>query len=124
MPLYCYMISYYEYSDSEFLPLFHEQKFTRKEFHEICNKIFKEIEDNEDKKWKWCYPSEFLKYARQYGFRDIDIFECDTVNGKVKTYGVFEACVNCKYEDKRFCSYKKTSTKVGDVCEYYEKKGG
>ena len=91
MALYCYMLSFYDYSDSEFLLVFHEKKFTKEEFQEICNKVTKIIEENENKKWKWNYPSEYLKVLiHEFGFQDVDILECDTINGKVTTYGEME----------------------------------
>ena len=43
--LYCYMVSFYNYSDSEFLPIFHERKFTKKEFQDISNEIKQKIKD-------------------------------------------------------------------------------
>lgn len=88
--LYCYMVSFYNYSDSEFIPIFHEKKFTKKEFQEICNEIQMKINDNENKKWTWEYPSTFVEYAKEYGFRDIDVFEVDTISFKVTTYGKYE----------------------------------
>ena len=39
--LYCYMVSFYNYSDSEFLPIFHEKKFTKEEFQKISTEIAK-----------------------------------------------------------------------------------
>ena len=83
------MVSFYNYSDSEFYPIFHEKKYTKKEFQEICNKIFKEIRENENRKWTWAYPSEFIRIAKKYGFKDIDVLEVDTIDGKVKTYGEY-----------------------------------
>ena len=88
--LYCYMVSFYNYSDSEFLPIFHERKFTKKEFQDIANEVKQKIKDNENNKWDWDYPSTFLKYAKEYGFKDIDILEVDTINFKVATYGDLE----------------------------------
>ena len=84
--LYCYMVSFYEYSDSEFLPLFHEKKFTKEEFQEITNEIRKKIKNNENNKWQWSYPATFIKYAKEYGFKEVDILEVDTVSYKVTTY--------------------------------------
>ena len=88
--LYCYMVSFYNYSDSEFLPIFHERKYTKKEFQDIAKEKKKKIKDNEHKKWDWSYPSTFLKYAKEYGFKDIDILEVDTINFKVTNYGKLE----------------------------------
>ena len=88
--LYCYMVSFYNYSDSEFLPIFHEKKFSKKEFQEICNKIKMKINDNENKKWTWDYPYTFVKYAKEYGFKDIDVLEVDTIDFKVTTYGKYD----------------------------------
>ena len=85
--LYCYMVSFYNWSDSDFRPIFHEEKFTKEEFQEICNEIKKKIENNEDNKYEWGYPSTFMKYAREYGFIDIDVLEVDTMNFKVRNYG-------------------------------------
>ena len=84
--LYCYMVSFYEYSDSEFWPMFHEKKFTKEEFQEIANEIRKKIKNNENNKWQWSYPSTFIKYAKEYGFQEVDILEVDTVSYKVSTY--------------------------------------
>ena len=89
--LYCYMISYYNYSDSEFYPIFHEKKFTKQEFQDICNQIRNEITDNEDRKWRWCYPDEFMRIATsKFGFKDIDVLECDAISYKVTSYGEIE----------------------------------
>lgn len=88
--LYCYMVSYYCYSDSEFLPIFHEKKYTKEEFQEICNEIKEKIQKNENNKWCWDYPHTFLKYAEEYGFQDIDILEVETIDYKVTTYGCIE----------------------------------
>lgn len=87
--LYCYMVSFYDWSSSEFAPIFHEKKFTEEEFQEICNEIKLKVESNEDNKYDWEYPSTFLKYAKEYGFRDIDVLEVVTENFKVRTYGCF-----------------------------------
>ena len=87
MALYCYMLSFYNYSDSEFVPVFHEKKFTKEEFQEICNKAFEQIRENEKKKWRWSYPDKLLKVLTEdFGFQDVDILECDTIHGKVTTY--------------------------------------
>lgn len=88
--LYCYMVSFYNYSDSEFLPIFHEKKYTKTEFQTICNEIKEKIRKNEDNKWDWDYPNTFLKYAEEYGFKDIDILEVETIGYKVTTYGDIE----------------------------------
>ena len=88
--LYCYMVSFYNYSDSEFQPIFHEKKFTKEEFQTICNEIHKKIKKNENNKWTWDYPDTFIKYAKEYGFHDIDVLEVDTINFKVTTYGDLE----------------------------------
>lgn len=88
--LYCYMVSFYNYSDSEFLPIFHEKKFTKEEFQKISTEIAKKIQDNEHKKWRWDYPSTFLKYAKEYGFQYINVLEVDTISFKVTTYGEIE----------------------------------
>ena len=88
--LYCYMVSFYNYSDSEFLPIFHEKKFTKEEFQRIATEIQKKIKDNETNKWTWSYPDTFLEYAKEYGFKEIDVLEVDTTNFKVTTYGEIE----------------------------------
>lgn len=88
--LYCYMVSFYNYSDSEFLPIFHERKFTKKEFQDIVNEIKQKIKDHEHSKWDWTYPDTFLEYAKEYGFKDIDILEVDTISFRVTTYGDIE----------------------------------
>ena len=84
------MVSFYNYSDSEFLPIFHERKFNKKEFQDIANQIQEKIKDNEHNKWVWDYPNTFLKYAKEYGFKDIDILEVDTLSFKVTRYGDIE----------------------------------
>ena len=88
--LYCYMVSFYNYSDSEFIPIFHEKKFTKEEFQKICIEISDKIQENECKKWRWEYPDTFAKYAKEYGFQEIDVLEVDTISFKVTTYGEME----------------------------------
>ena len=50
----------------------------------------KKIQDHEHRKWNWDHPSTFLKYAKEYGFKDIDILEVDTISFRVTTYGDIE----------------------------------
>ena len=88
--LYCYMVSFYNYSDSEFLPIFHEKKFTKEEFQKICTEIANKIHENEHEKWRWDYPDTFLEYAKEHGFQDIDVLEVNTISFKVTTYGEME----------------------------------
>ena len=87
--LYCYMVSFYNYSDSEFLPIFHEKRFTKQEFQEICNEIKKKMRENQENQWAWAYPDTFLRYAKEYGFREVDVLEVETIDYKVTSYGEY-----------------------------------
>lgn len=40
--------------------------------------------------WDWEYPSTFVKYAKEYGFKSIDVLEVETIGFKVTTYGCIE----------------------------------
>ena len=88
--LYCYMVSFYEYSDSEFIPIFHEQKYTKEEFQNICNEIKAKILKANENVWSWQYPSKFIEYAEEYGFKEVPILEVDTIDFKVSTYLEYE----------------------------------
>lgn len=84
MALYCYMISLYAYSDSEFIPIFHEQKYSKDEFDNICQEIHKKIWTG---KFHWNYINDFVKMAiEEYGFKRINILEYDCNNSKVDGY--------------------------------------
>ena len=68
MPLYCYMITFYEWEDSEFCPIFHEKKFTEKEFHKLCKEAYEKTKRVYTKSVV-CYADDIAEYLiRNYGF--------------------------------------------------------
>ena len=82
--LYVYMISIYEYSDSEFTPLFNKKKYSEQEFTSICNEIKNRITDNLD---DFDFKREFIKIAvNEYGFQELDILEFNVSERNVDYY--------------------------------------
>ena len=88
--LYCYMVSFYEYSDSSFQPIFHTKKYTKEEFQKICDEIKDKIRKAQENVWSWQYPDRFIEYAKEYGFQEVPILEVETIDFKVRTYGALE----------------------------------
>lgn len=84
MALYCYMISIYAYSDSEYKPIFHENKYSKKEFENICKQIQEKITSH----WSgWDYQRQFIEIAiSEFGFKDLNILEFDVNDRKVREY--------------------------------------
>lgn len=106
--LYCYMVSFYNYSDSEFIPIFHEKKYTKEEFQKICNEIKAKILEAQENVWSWQYPDRFIEYAKEYGFKEIDVLEVETIGFKVTTYGCMECivdCLDCKNAIRHYDDY-------------------
>ena len=75
MPLYCYVITYYEWESQEHVPIFHERKFTKEEFERICRYAYVKTKNDWLKTHNYFYPNsdtvvEFL--VKHYGFVKLD----------------------------------------------------
>ena len=84
MALYMYMISVYQWDDSEFTPIFHEKKYTANEFKDICNEIKKKIDNELD---ELTFQEEFIKIAiNEYGFKKLNVLEFNISNMTIELY--------------------------------------
>lgn len=72
MPLYCYVITYDEWEDSEVCPIFHEKKYTEKEFHKLCKEAYEHEKyvSKLNPKHVYAYATKVADYlVKNYGFR-------------------------------------------------------
>ena len=84
MALYIYMISIYEYGDSEFTPIFHKEKYNIEEFTCICNEIKNKITTDLD---EFDFKREFIKIAiNEYGFQELNVLEFNVSEMNVNHY--------------------------------------
>ena len=71
MPLYCYMITFLDWEDSEYCPIFHEKKFTEKEFHNLCKEAYENVKYSSKLKIKseYAYAEDIADYlVKNHGF--------------------------------------------------------
>ena len=82
MSLYCYMITCFDYSDTEVALLFHEQRYSKKEFQDICHQISKLTTYDV---FNFEYLSDFINIATtQFGFKQINYNSYDILSKEVK----------------------------------------
>lgn len=88
--MYIYMVSIYEYSDSEFTPIFHKEKYNEQEFKNICNEIISKIPKELTQSLAFNdsdLKREFIKIAiAEYGFQELDILEFNVSERNVDYY--------------------------------------
>lgn len=53
------MVNYYEWESSEFIPIFHEKKFTEDEFLELCKTAYEKVKFTTS---SWI-PGKYMAYA-------------------------------------------------------------
>ena len=90
MSLYMYMVSIYEYSDSEFTPIFHKEKYNEQEFKNICDEIISKIPEELTQSLRFNdfdLKREFIKIAiAEYGFQGLSILEFNVSERNVDYY--------------------------------------
>ena len=88
--MYIYMVSIYEYSDSEFTPIFHKEEYNEQEFKNICNEIISKIPKELTQSLAFNdsdLKREFIKIAiAEYGFQELDILEFNVSEKNVDYY--------------------------------------
>lgn len=71
MPLYCYMITFYDWEDSEFCPIFHEKKYSEKEFNKLCKEAYEHVKYTSklNEKYEYAYANAVADYlVKNHGF--------------------------------------------------------
>lgn len=72
MSLYCYIITYHAWEDSQFCPVFHDKKFTKEEFDKLCKEAYEQLkhEDSLALGHYYAYAIEIANYlVENYGFK-------------------------------------------------------
>ena len=65
------MITFLDWEDSEFCPIFHEKKYTEKEFHNICKEAYEHVKykSKSIKNYEYAYATAVADYlVKKYGF--------------------------------------------------------
>ena len=81
MSLYCYVVHLFNWDGAAIQLLFHEKKYSRDEFYDICRQIDNIVGLEGD---EYLDLEDFIDIAKkEFGFKRLEIYQYDILDSKV-----------------------------------------